>query len=135
MPDNGPDQEKHEKGEAEVEHPAEGESNAEQPPDRRGRERHRIDVLGVVLFASREGRGAARAVNVSLGGILLESESRLPGVGQEVELSFSFEELGLIFSIPGRVVRQPQANQAAVQFQQESDKLRRVIERALGASR
>ena len=139
MPDTEPDKQQDGKVEPQTEQAGQPggtpqETEAERL-ERRGRERHRIEVLGVVLLASREGRAAARAVNVSLGGILLESEAGLPGVGQEVELSFSIEELGLIFSIPGRVVRRPEQNQAAIQFHQESDKLRRVIEKALGVPR
>ncbi len=105
--------------------------------ERRDRERHAILVLGMVLFHSQAARGTARAINVSLGGILLESQIPFPPVGAEIELSFSIEEYGLIFSIGGKVARhvatdKPGVHQAGVQFHEESDQLRRVIEKALG---
>ena len=86
----------------------------------------------MVLYHSRTARGAARAVNVSLGGILLESELPWPPVGADVELSFSIEEYGIIFSVPGKIVRLVGERQAGVQFHEESEFLKRVIEKALG---
>ena len=86
----------------------------------------------MVLYHSRAARGAARAVNVSLGGILLESEFPWPPEGADVELSFSIEEYGLIFSVPGKIVRLVGEKQAAIHFHEESEFLRRVIEKALG---
>lgn len=99
--------------------------------ERRRRERHAIPVLGMVLYHAAAARGAAVAINVSLGGILLETELPWPPVGAEVELSFSIEEHGLIFSLPGKIVR-VEDDRAAVQFHEESEQLRRVIEKALG---
>ena len=121
---------------ADPEHPADKPA-AEQPAaesasERRGRERHEISGLGVVLFRSREARGTTRAINVSLGGILLESEFSWPAIGSPVELTFSMEEHGLMFSVPGHIVRHVGEARAAVQFHEESEKLRSVIQKALG---
>lgn len=99
--------------------------------DRRQRDRHSMPVLGMVLFDAGLARGTAQAVNVSIGGILLESEARWPPLGTEVELSFSIEEYGLIFSVHGKIVRL-EGQRAAVQFHAESSQIKRVIEKALG---
>ena len=104
---------------------------AETDTERRSRDRHALPVLGMVLCHAAALRGTAIAINVSLGGILLESEMPWPPAGTEVELSFSIEEYGLIFSVPGKAVR-VEGKRAAVQFHEESPQLKRVIEKALG---
>lgn len=91
-----------------------------------------MPALRAVLFRAAAARGTAVARNVSLGGIMLESEMPWPPVGNEIELTFSVEEEGLMFSLPGRVVR-VEGPRAAIAFPEESPKLRRVIEKALGA--
>lgn len=99
--------------------------------ERRYRDRHVLPVVGAVLYHAAAMRGTAMAINVSLGGILLESGTPWPAVGTEVELTFSIEDYGLMFSVPGKLVR-VEGKRAAVQFQEESAQLKRVIEKALG---
>ena len=53
--------------------------------ERRSRKRHTLPALRAVLFQTGNARGTAVARNVSLGGILLESEHPWPAVGAEIE--------------------------------------------------
>ncbi len=99
--------------------------------ERRSRQRHVLSVVGAVLYRSATARGTALAINVSLRGILLQSEMPWPPVDEQVELTFSIEEYGLMFSVPGKMVR-VEGKLAAVQFQEDSPQMKRVIEKALG---
>ena len=101
--------------------------------ERRSRKRHALPALGMVLFHAPSGRGTAIARDVSIGGILLESENPWPPAGSEIELTFSVEEYGLMFSLPGRIARL-EGLRAGIAFREESEKLQQVIERALGAA-
>ena len=47
-------------------------------------------------------------------------------------MTFSVEEHGLMFSLPGRIAR-VEGPRAGIAFHEESEKLQQVIERALGA--
>ena len=100
--------------------------------EKRSRKRHALPALGAVLFHTASARGAAIARDVSVGGILLESEHPWPPVGTAIELTFSVEEYGLMFSLTGRVAR-VEGLRAGIAFQEESEKLQQVIEKALGA--
>ena len=100
--------------------------------EKRSRKRHALPALGAVLFQAGNERGTAIARNVSLGGILLESEHPWPPVGADIELTFSVEEHGLMFSLPGRIAR-VEGPRAGIAFHEESEKLQQVIEKALGA--
>ena len=101
--------------------------------ERRSRKRHTLPALRAVLFQTGNVRGTAIAHNVSLGGMLLESEHPWPPVGAEIELTFSVEEYGLMFSLPGRIAR-VEGPRAGIAFHEESDELRQVIQKALGAA-
>ena len=100
--------------------------------ERRSRKRHALPALGAVLFHAASERGTAIARDVSIGGILLESQNPWPPVGTEIELTFSVEEYGLMFSLPGKIARL-EGLQAGIAFREESEKVRQIIERAMGA--